>query len=75
MNKLRRQKLAELIKQTQVLYDNINNINLEEDLALDSIPENMQGSERTEQMETNLELFEDALEHINNAIATLKEIE
>lgn len=75
MNKLRRQKLVELIKQAQVLYDNINNINIEEDLALDSIPENMQSSERAEQMEANLELFEDALEHINNAIATLKEIE
>ena len=75
MNKLRRQKLVELIKQAQVLYDNINNINIEEDLALDSIPENMQNSERAEQMEANLELFEDALDYINKAVAALKNIE
>lgn len=67
MNKVRRKALTELAEQFEALKENLEAIMEEEEEYRDSIPENLQGSERYEKSD-------EACDNLSNAVDAVDEI-
>ena len=74
MNKPRRKAIASIMEKMEELYSELESVQGEEQEALDSIPENLIGSERYEAMETAISTLEDALSYLEQAKDSLEEI-
>lgn len=74
MNKVRRKRIAELVKKIAAEKDILEGILFEETDYHDNIPDNLQGSERAEESEDCIDLLENALEQLNEVIDGLEEI-
>lgn len=74
MNKIRRSKISEVIKQIATVRDVLEDIINEEQDCYDNIPENLQGGERAEMSEEVISTMEEAFENLNEAIDELEEI-
>ena len=72
MNKDRRTKLRNILSQLTEIQKLIENVKLEEELALDGMPENLQGSDRASQMEDNLDEFDNAIGYLDDALESLR---
>lgn len=72
MNKDRRTKLRNILSQLTEIQKLIESVKLEEELALDGMPENLQGSDRANQMEDNLDEFDNAIGYLDDALESLR---
>ena len=74
MNKLRRSKIENIITKLSNLEDCVNDILNEEQECFDNIPENLQESERGEEMQRCIEALEAANDSLCECIEILEEI-
>ena len=74
MNKNRRQELKRWMDKANELRDELERIAQDEQDSYDSIPENLQCSERADNSEEAIELMEEAIGLIDDAIGAVEEI-
>lgn len=74
MNKARRERVRSAIAALETVKETINDILMEEEMMLDNIPENLQGSQRYEDMESAIDYMNDAVLEIESAIDNLEEV-
>lgn len=74
MNKERRKRISEIISEIEDIKAKLEDVKMDEEIAFDCMPENLQGSTRGEEMEEAMESMSDALEHLDEAIESLEEI-
>lgn len=74
MNKDRRNKISGILSILNEVAIKLNSIYCEEELAFDSIPENLQGSLRSETIEEGLEILDEAIDDLNNAREKLEDL-
>lgn len=73
MNKIRRAQIQKLIdKIDEVMFD-LEDIQYDEESARDSIPENLQGSERYEKAEEACDNLESAMDFLESVKGSLEE--
>lgn len=72
MNKQRRQTIQELIEEANTLKDKIEEVLNEEQECFDNMPENLQYSERGENMQEAIESLEEAQSNIEDCISNLE---
>ena len=72
MNKIRREKLTEIISKLEDLRFDIDFYMEEEKDARDNLPENLEGSERYERMDTAAGALEEAVFDIDSAIEEIQ---
>ena len=60
MNKNRRKMIRKIVEQLGGLKEELDSVKDEEQEALDSMPENLQESERGEEMQKAIDVMEDA---------------
>lgn len=58
--------------QLEFLKDELEDINMEEEMARDNTPESLQNSERYEESERISECVENAIDYVNDAISMLE---
>lgn len=75
MNKQRRTKIAKAIGLLDEANTLLNSVSLDESMAFDNIPENMQDSDRASTMEDNVDKLEEACSSLDDVIESLNEIE
>ena len=73
MNNKRRAILKKSIDTLEIASNYINTVLDEEQDSLDNMPENMQASERYENMENAVDCLEDAESSIDDAISKIEE--
>ena len=73
MNKKRRAMLESAIEYLSKAANIVETASEQESDCLDNMPENLQGSERYEKMESAISFLEDALEHVENAKECISE--
>lgn len=73
MNKERRKNINELVEQLERIKELVNDLQAEEQEYLDSIPENLQGSERYEKAEMAVSYLDDAYNSLEDATTALTE--
>lgn len=74
MNKQRRGEISKSITKIEEIKEEIERIKLDEEFAFDSMPENLQYSERGEQSEESIDLMDEVIEMLDEAISKLEEI-
>ena len=74
MNKDRRTKLKNILNEIETINSRVEDVMFEEETAFESIPENLKGSLRYDEMEENIEKLSsisNSLEEIINLIEEL----
>lgn len=74
MNKQRKQKIRDVIKEIENCKDNLQKILDEEQDYFDNMPENLQGSMRGSDSEDAIDTMENCIEDLENIINELMEI-
>ena len=74
MNRVRRDQLRAAYGRLKNCIEDLCYIRDEEENALDNVPENLQGSDATEQMEEAVNNIDDAIECIDEALNYLDEV-
>ena len=74
MNNTRRKQIKEAIDKIWEARDILENVKSEEEDAMDSMPENLQGSERYSDMETAVSDLEEAMDNLESAISLVEDI-
>lgn len=74
MNKMRRERLDEAHSKLIEAYYIIEKVKDEEEQAFDNMPENLQGSERGEQMEEYIATLEEIYDGIDSYMSDLYDI-
>lgn len=74
MNKLRRKRVAEIMKEIQNIKGKLDKVLLEEEIAFDNTSENLQCSIRGQESEEAIEHMQEAVDSLENAISELGEI-
>lgn len=72
MNNKRRKYLSDIIVLLNDAYNKVESTKDDEQYCLDSIPENLSGSERAEKIEDCVDHLDDALTSIEEAIDNIK---
>ena len=72
MNKPRREALQKIATEIHAIMDELEPLRDEEEEYRDSIPENMQGSERYEKAEEYAQLLGDAYDSLENAVSSIE---
>lgn len=73
MNKSRRKKLGEIIKQLEALSSEIEEVKGDEDAAYENLPESMQDGEKGDKMMEAVANMDEAIDRIEDAVIALKE--
>ena len=68
MNKQRRKIISECVIELEKIRDTLEDVKCDEEMAFDSLPENLQGSIRGEEMEEAIETLDSSIEQLNDAI-------
>lgn len=71
MNKQRRTRIEEIIATLDGIYEVLNDLECEEQQALDNMPESFQESERGERMQEIIDYLSDAASSIEEAEESL----
>lgn len=74
MNKQRRTKLAEISNKIEKIKSELYDVLIEEEIAFDNMPENLQCSMRGEDSEEAIEYMENAIANLSEAISELSNI-
>lgn len=74
MNKERRNKISLVISNLETNKEDLENVRDSEQESFDNMPESLQESERGQEMETNIEIFEDVINSLDEMIEMLSEI-
>lgn len=74
MNKERRQKIREVIKDISIISSRLDGIKDDEDDTRVDVPENLQSSEQYETSEHCSDIMEDAISDLNQICENLEEI-
>ena len=74
MNKKRKTELNQISEELEILFNRLENIYDQEQDAYDSMPENLQGSEKGMESEEAIDTIDEIKEHIQDAIDMLSEI-
>ena len=74
MNKQRRQQLKEWIKKIESVKSELETLLSDEEFSFDSIPENLQGSQRAMDSEEAIDKMNDAIACIEEAVEAIEEI-
>lgn len=74
MNKIRRKRLFEANILMRRSLDIIENIRDDEESTFNNMPENLQGSERGYNMENNVDVLEEAIDYLNDALYSIEEV-
>lgn len=74
MNKLRRNRIKQVIAQLGTCTNDLESVKDEEEEARENTPENLQGGEAYCESEASSGKIEDALSDIQSAVSTLEEI-
>lgn len=75
MNKARRKRIQEVIDKIEKIKDEIYDIQLEEEIAFDNMPEGLQSSERGEISEEAIEFLDSAHDGLGDVLDSLNSIE
>ena len=73
MNNKRRKELRRAIEIIETALDIVNSVKDEEEDAMYNYPENLQGTEAYENMETAVDTMDDAISNIDDGISSLNE--
>lgn len=73
MNKDRRRKLNGIIDKLSLAQNHIEEIIMEEEEALDNLPENLRDSERGEVMHNAIDCLQVAIDNIDEAVNNIEE--
>ena len=74
MNKDRRKRIAEIIESLNESIGQLDSVTEEEQDVYDNMPENLQGSQRYEDMEAAIDHLEEAKSSLEDAISSLEEV-
>lgn len=74
MNKARRKKIQDTADQLEVLKSTLEDLQGEEEVYRDNIPENLQGSERYEKADEACDTLGDAVSALEDVISSLSEL-
>jgi len=74
MNKERRSKILQVIKEIEIVKNSLQSILDDEENVFDNMPENLQCSARGEESEESIEYMDEAVEALNTAIEQLENI-
>lgn len=74
MNKERRTRISGVINDLETCKDSLENVRDSEQESFDNIPESLQESERGQAMETNIEIFEDVINSLDEMIEMLSDL-
>lgn len=74
MNKKRKSEIAEVKEAIQELIDRVNEIKDDEEFAMDSVPENLQGSMRYSDMENAVDNMSECIDSLESAVDYLENI-
>ncbi|MEG1638429.1 MAG: hypothetical protein RR274_02725 [Erysipelotrichaceae bacterium] len=74
MNNKRRKAISEINEQLEVLSETLNIVNEEETEYLDNMPENLQESEKYNSSEEIIDIINEIIENLDNAISVLNEV-
>lgn len=74
MNKKRKEELDDIISGMQGLRDRLQDVADDEQEAFDNMPENLQCSERCEQMEQNASDLYDVVDDFDRVIEAIEDI-
>lgn len=72
MNKIRRNKLKNIIEILEQAMENLGGLYSEEEDVFNNIPENLQGSMTYESMNDGLNTMQEAIDEIENIIDNLR---
>lgn len=74
MNKDRRIKIRNIIKEIEQVKEKLQDVLNEEESVFDNMPENLQCSMRGEESEESIDYMDEAVDALDNAIEQLEEI-
>lgn len=74
MNKDRRKRISDIIKEIENVKDKLQDVLNEEESIFDNMPENLQCSMRGEESEESIDYMNEAIDALDNAVEQLKEI-
>ena len=74
MNKERRMKILNIIKEIEMVKDKLQDVLNEEESVFDNMPENLQCSMRGEESEESIDYMNEAVDALDSAIEQLEEI-
>ena len=74
MNKERRTKISNIIKEIENIKDKLQDVLNEEESVFDNMPENLQCSMRGEESEESIDYMNEAVDALDSAIEQLEEI-
>ena len=74
MNKQRRKIISECTLQIEQIKSTLEDVKMDEEFAFDNMPENLQGSERGEEMEEAIDCLEEVIDTLDDAIEQLSQL-
>ena len=74
MNKTRRNEIQNVCYRIEGIIKKLEEIQIEEEMYYDNIPENLQGSERAALSEEAIEYLDNAKDGLNSALENLEDI-
>ena len=74
MNKDRRNKISNIIKEIEQIKEKLQEVLNEEEMVFDNMPENLQCSTRGEESEVSIDCMNEAVDSLDSAIEQLEEI-
>ena len=74
MNKERRTKIKNIIKEIEQVKEKLQEVLSEEETIFDNLPENLQYSMRGEESEASIDCMNEAVDALDNAVEQLEEI-
>ena len=72
MNKERRKKVANIVKDLEIVMNNLSDVLSDEEFAFDSMPENLQGSLRGAESEEAIDNMSEAIDSLQSAYEILE---
>lgn len=74
MNKQRRKRISGIVSLLEVIKNNLKDVLSDEEMCYDNMPENLQGSVRSETAEESIDVLDDVIDTIDDCIDRLNEI-
>lgn len=74
MNKQRRNEIHDILSELQSIKTRLEMVQMNEELAFDNMPENLQYSMRGEESQEAIELMSSVVESLDEAISQLEDI-